>query len=123
MKKHVADLLSDLGELISQQNLFLSALRHMGFGIWVQFYHLFDDSIKLFDIVMFDTAYGNSQQVVNPANLRRVLNVNISNKRGDGMKTFIIRFEEAGVVKEYHLYFLEIAFHIAVRPVHRGGGQ
>jgi hypothetical protein len=125
MKKRVADLLSELGDLISQQKLYLSALRHMGASnIWVQFYDDGDEYIKLFSIVMFDTAYGNAEkQVVNPANLHKVLRVDISNKRPHGMKRLIIRFEESGIVEEYHMYFSEMAFHISVRPVHRIGHQ
>ena len=131
MERHLTNLVSELNPLISQNKLFLGAFRRMGLNMWVHFYHVIDDSIKLIDVIMFDIAEEAPQdEIMNPTNLHRVLSVEIFDENLDpshadlhGMETAIIQLEESGAVKERKVYFSDIAFHVAVKPVHRGPVQ
>jgi|SRR5437868_3374079 hypothetical protein len=120
MGEILTDLKPVLEPIISRNELFLGNIRHFGFNVCLYFYHFVDQSISLIDVMMFDTAEATLQDdIVNPENLLRVLDVTISDTGPYGRRTAMVRFEELGNATEYEVFFTALACHITSKPVHR----
>jgi hypothetical protein len=118
--KHVADLLSELRPLIADNKLFLAFFRRITFNGWLQLYHLLDDHLQIFDIVLFDIEEKHKlNEVIDPDKLHRVLSFDISESEIDGKKTAVVQLDVAGTKEERKIFFSEVAFYVKVARVHR----
>jgi hypothetical protein len=121
VERNLEDLARDVGQLIAEKKLFLSAFRRMGAGVWLQFYHAETERFTVWDIVLFEISDEGVglKEIYNPESVKYVVDLNPDREGINGKRLFTFSIQDSTGRISYRIHFSAAAVHRRTLPVYR----